>query len=101
MKFSGKVGNGPMNDWLNFGGSSDYRLDTAIVFLIRHRLEIRKVVHGHSFILIRQMTALVRRALVEACTVPVLLVANLIEYFFSAQKHSPNYEWRRLACVIS
>jgi len=24
MKFSGKVGNGPMNKWLNFGGDSDH-----------------------------------------------------------------------------
>ena len=32
------------------------------------------MVNGHSFILIRQMTALVRRALAEVCTVPVLLV---------------------------
>jgi len=23
MKFSGKVGNGPMNKWLNFGGNQD------------------------------------------------------------------------------
>jgi len=30
--------------------------------------------NGHSFILIRQMAALVRRALAEVCTVPVLLV---------------------------
>jgi len=32
------------------------------------------VVKGHSFILIRHMAALVRRALAEVCTVPVLLV---------------------------
>jgi len=32
------------------------------------------VVNGHSFILIRQMAALVRRALAEVCTVLVLLV---------------------------
>jgi len=24
MKFSGKVGNGPMNEWLNFGGDKDH-----------------------------------------------------------------------------
>ena len=45
-----------------------------IVFRIRHYWEIRKVVNGHSFILIRQMAALVRRALTEVCTVPVVLV---------------------------
>jgi len=32
------------------------------------------VVNGHSFILIRQMAALVGPALAEVCTVPVLLV---------------------------
>jgi len=32
MKFSGKVGNGPLNNWLNFGGDPDHRLDTGIVF---------------------------------------------------------------------
>jgi len=39
--------------------------------------EIRKVVNGLSFIMIRQMVALVRRALAEVCTVPVLLVIFL------------------------
>ena len=34
------------------------------------------MVNGHSFILFRQMAALVRRALAEVCTVPVLLVQN-------------------------
>ena len=30
MKFSGKVGNVPMNKWLNFGGEPDHsRSDTA------------------------------------------------------------------------
>ena len=36
------------------------------------------MVNEHSFILIRQMAALVRRALVEVCTVPVLLVFFLL-----------------------
>jgi len=31
MKFSGKVGNGPVKKWLNFGGDLDHRLDTGIV----------------------------------------------------------------------
>jgi len=48
MKFSGKVGNGPVNKWLNFGGSPDNCLDTGIVFRIRHYWEIRKVVNGHK-----------------------------------------------------
>ena len=37
-----------------------------------------EVVNGHSFILIRQMVALVRRILAEVCTVPVLIVVNII-----------------------
>jgi len=34
--------------WLNFGGDPDHRLDTGIVFRIRHYSEIRKVVNGHK-----------------------------------------------------
>ena len=45
MKFSGKVGDVPMNKWLNFGDDPDDRLDTGIVFRIRHYWEIRKVVN--------------------------------------------------------
>jgi len=29
MKFSGKVGNGPMNKWLNFGGDPDHGSGSA------------------------------------------------------------------------
>ena len=29
MKFSGKVGNGPVNKWLHFGGDPDHCLDTV------------------------------------------------------------------------
>jgi len=61
MKLSGKVGSGLMNKRLNFGGDPHHRPDTGIVFRIRHYWEIRKVVNGHSFILIRQMAAMVRR----------------------------------------
>jgi len=78
MTFSGKVDNGPVNKWLNFRGDPDYRLDTGTVFRIRHYCEKRKVVNGHSFILIRQTAALVRRALAEVCTVPVLLVCMIL-----------------------
>jgi len=38
MKFSLKVGNGPLNNRLNFGGDPDHRLDTGIVFRIRRYL---------------------------------------------------------------
>jgi len=49
MKFSGKVGNGSMNKWLNFGGDLDHHLDTGIVFWIHHYWEIQKVViNGHK-----------------------------------------------------
>jgi len=67
MKFSGKVGNGPLNKRLNFSGDPDHRLDTEIVFRIRHYWEILKVVNGHksaaasshSFITIHQMAGLI------------------------------------------
>jgi len=74
MTFSVNVGNWPMNKRLNFGGDLDHRQDTRIVFRICHCWEIRKVVNGHSFTLIRQMAALVRHALAEVYIVPVLLV---------------------------
>jgi len=72
MKFSGKVGNGPMDKSLNFGGNPNHGPDVEIVFVIRHYWQIRKVVNEHSFILIRQMVALVRRAFAEVRTVPVI-----------------------------
>jgi len=44
MMCSGKVGNGPLNKRLNFGGDPDHRLrDTGIIFRIRHSWEIRMV----------------------------------------------------------
>ena len=69
MKFSVKVGSGPMNKWLNFGGDRDHRLDIGTVFQIRHCLELRKVANGHksaaasshSFIQIRQIAGLILR----------------------------------------
>jgi len=67
MTFSGKVGNESLKKWLNFSGDPDHRLDTGIVYRIRHYWEIRKVVNGHSFILIRQIAALVGLALAEVC----------------------------------
>ena len=91
MKFSGKVGNGPMNKCLNFGGDSGHRLDPGIVFRIRHYWEIRKVVStdwtarrcsgGHALagIAIASMTSLRHRPLAEVCTVPRLLVAPAVD----------------------
>jgi len=43
MKFLETVGNGPAKKWLNFGGNPGHRLNTGIVFQIRHYWEIRKV----------------------------------------------------------
>ena len=63
-----------MKKWLNFGVDPDHGLDTGIVFRMCHYWEIRKIVNGHSVILIRQMAALVRRALAEVRAIPVLLV---------------------------
>jgi len=73
MKFSGKVGNGPVNKWLNFGGDPDHRLDTGLISGFVTIGRYGKWLTDDSFILFRQMAALVRRALAEACTVPVLL----------------------------
>jgi len=71
MKFSGKVGNGPANKRLNFGGDPSHHMDTVTVFRIRQS-PLRNVINGHSTLLIRQMAALVRCALADVCTVPVL-----------------------------
>ena len=64
-KFSKKVGNGPVNKWLNLGGDPDHRLDTGIAFRISRYWEIRKVVNGrkswHELEPIRQMAGLISR----------------------------------------
>ena len=39
-----KIDNGPVNRCFNFGGDPNRRLDTGILFRIRHYWEIRKVV---------------------------------------------------------
>jgi len=73
-----------MNKQLNFGGDPDHRLDAGIVFRIRHYCDIRKGVNGTAInlllILIRQMAALVRCALAEVCTVPVLLLLAIVVF---------------------
>jgi len=76
MKFSGKVGNGPMNKRLNFGGDPDHRLDTGLFsgFVTPERYGKWLTDINLLLILIRQMAALVRRALAEVRTVLVLLV---------------------------
>jgi len=74
MKLSWKVGNGPVNKWLNFGGDPDHRLDTGLISAFVTIGRYGKWLTDDSFILFRQMAALVRRAFAEACSVPVLLV---------------------------
>jgi len=68
----------------------DHRLDTEIVFRIRHYWEIWKVVstdcvtrlcsaqHALAGITIASMTSLRHRPLVEVCTIPALLVLILL-----------------------
>jgi len=65
MKFSGKVGSGPVNKGLNFGGDPDHRLDIEIVsvFVTIGRYGKWLTDINLLLILIRQMAALVRRAL--------------------------------------
>ena len=57
-------------------------IQVLFFFRIRRYWEIWKVVNGHSFVLISSelpdMAALVRRALAEVCTVPVLQVHSII-----------------------
>jgi len=62
MKFTGKVGNGPVNKLLNFGGDPDHRLDTGIVsgFVTIGRYRKWSTDKNLLLILIRQMAAMVR-----------------------------------------
>jgi len=48
MKFSAKIDNGPLKKRLNFGGGPDHRLNTGIVFWIRHHRDIRKAANGYK-----------------------------------------------------
>jgi len=88
--FARKISNGPVNKWLNFGGDPDHLLDTGIVFRIRHCWEIRKMVNGHSFVLIRQMAARVRRGLAEICNVQHALS---LCFWFSLQWNVQSSVW--------
>jgi len=73
MNSTAKVGNRPMNKWLNFGVDPDHRLDTGIVFRICHYWEIRKVVKGHKS---AAHTGSPDGGTGKICLVPVLLVVN-------------------------
>jgi len=49
MKFSEKVGNGPLDKWLHFSGDPDHRLGTGIVFRIHSSLlGDTESVNGHK-----------------------------------------------------
>jgi len=61
MKFSRKVGNGPANRWLNFGGDPDHRLDTGLLSRFVTVGRYAESASTHSFILIRQMGGLISR----------------------------------------
>ena len=75
MKFSEKIGNGPMNKQLNFVGDPGHRLDTGIVYRTRYGRYGKWLLKDINLLVIlnRQMAVLVRCALAEVCTVPVLL----------------------------
>jgi len=95
MKFSGKVRNGPMKKWLNFGGDSFHRLKTGIVInwlrcvtlqcracTIRRRHRNYDVITSPAHdreprqpVMVNDVATLVRRALAEVCTGPMLLVS--------------------------
>jgi len=86
MKFSGKVGNGPFNKWLNFDGDPITVWIPGLFFGFVTIGRYRKWFTDMLLILICQMVALVRRALVEVCTVPELLVCatsvpNVVQMF--------------------
>jgi len=59
----------PVNKRLNFGGGSAARLDTGIVFWIRHYGKLLTDINLLP-IVIRQMAAMVRRALAEIMLCP-------------------------------
>ena len=50
------------------------------------------MVNGHSFILIRQMAALIRRALAAVCTVPMLLFFHAVGALID-QVHVDHYSF--------
>jgi len=108
MKFAGKVGNGPVNKWLNFDGDPDHRLDAGIVFRILTIGRYGKWLTDINLllILIHQMAALVRRALAEVCTVPVLfslILSTTVSRLNSASKTFgswlPQTMWKNLQGV--
>jgi len=72
MKFSGMVGNGPMNKKLNFDGDPVTIQALFPGYVATGRYGKRLTDINLLLILIRQMAALARRVLTEVCTVPLL-----------------------------
>jgi len=58
------------------------------------------VINGHSFILIRQMASLVRRASVELCTVPLLLVVIIIVFVLDETLFAMRQRKTVVTCAI-
>jgi len=91
----GKVGNWPTNKWLNL----------VVIWITIYRdcfpasSLLGDTVNGHSFILIRQMAALVRCALAEVCTVPVLLVFFYGPDVFPATQATMPKHWMKYNSV--
>jgi len=69
---------------IKFGGDPDHRLDTWIFgFVTTWRYGKWLTDINLLQILIRQMAALVRCALAEVCTVPLLLVQHAIKLIYT------------------
>jgi len=75
MKFSEKIGSRQLSKQLNFIGDPDHRLDTGIVYRTRYGRYGKWLLKDINLLVIlnRQMAVMVRCALAEVCTVPVLL----------------------------
>jgi len=92
MKFSGKVGNWPLNKRLNFGGDPDHRLDTGIVFrfvTIGRYGRPYMVITGHKSASPQTESphgCTGSTCFAEVCTVPVLLV-NFLRLLFHIPKN--------------
>ena len=67
-----------LNKRLNFGGDPDHRLDTGMGFVTIGRYGKWLTGINLLLMLIRQMAALLKRALADVCTVQVLPVVICI-----------------------
>jgi len=83
--------------WWRSGSPSGHR----IVFRIYHYWEIRKVINGHSFILLCHMVALVRCALADVCSLPVLLALNWPSAWFTNVRLAPLLPFSFILCCYA